>query len=75
MEVVQGKGRRVHGDGHALTWATRSNNSGAIVAFFVAACRDYVPAGAAWQSSDLATPDPTAIHGGCPVLVRLPGLL
>lgn len=33
-----------------------------------ASCRDYVPAGSAWQPGDLATPDPASLHGGCPVL-------
>ena len=30
--------------------------------------RDYVPAGSQFRPGDVATPDPTAIHGGCPVL-------
>lgn len=31
-------------------------------------CRDYVPSGPGWRASDLAAPDPTSLHGGCPVL-------
>lgn len=29
---------------------------------------DFVPVGADWRPGDLAQPDPTSLHGGCPVL-------
>jgi hypothetical protein len=30
--------------------------------------RDYVPASSGYQPGELAAPDPTSLHGGCPVL-------